>query len=351
MEIQIGDRIIGPSRPVFVIAEAGVNHNGDLDLAKQLIREAKKAGADCVKFQTFKAERLVRDGAPKANYQLKSTKPSESQFEMLKKLELDEPSHQALLELCKAEDIVFLSTPYNHEDVDLLVALGAPALKLASMSCNEPHFLSYAAKHGIPVLLSTGMASLAEVDTAVTSIRESGLRDLALLQCTTNYPAKIEDANLLVIRTLSQTFGLPVGYSDHTETNTACIAAVALNARIIEKHLTVDKTLPGPDHACSCDPVEFAQLTVEIRNAEKALGSPQKSPSEAELLNSKSMRRSLVARRSVPRGSRITESDLGLKRPADGLSPSLAKFVVGHRSVRDIPEGEPFSLSDICDAD
>lgn len=351
MAIQIDNRFIGPGEPVFVVAEIGVNHNGNLDLAKHMVKEAKKAGADCAKFQTFKAERLVRPDAPKANYQLKTTNPSQSQFEMLKQLEIDEASHRELITLCRREGITFLSTPYNHEDVDLLVEVGSPALKLASMSCNEPHFLAYAAKAGLPLVLSSGMASLAEIDLAVSSIRGSGLEDFALLQCTTNYPSPIDDANLRVITTLRQAFGVPVGYSDHTQSNTTCIAAVALGASVIEKHFTTDKSLVGPDQSSSCDPSEFAELVRQIRDTERALGSPHKSPSEMEILNSKSMRRSLVARNDLRRGARISDADIGLMRPADGLSPQLALQIVGLRVTRDIAEGEALSLGDFSETD
>jgi N,N'-diacetyllegionaminate synthase len=327
-----------PNR-VYVIAEAGVNHNGSLDLARKLVLAAKQAGADAVKFQTFKAERVAQSDAPKADYQLRNTDRAESQIEMLRKLELPDAAHTELIALCRKTEIEFLSTPYNEEDIDFLAALGVNALKLASIHCVEPHLLRYAARSGRHLLVSTGMATLAEVDEAVKAIRSTGHEDFTLLQCTTNYPSRVADANLRTIPLLRERYQCAVGYSDHTQSDTSCIAAVALGATMIEKHFTLDKTLPGPDHTSAAEPAEFAALVRKIRATEAALGSGIKEPCEAEMENATNMRRSLVARRDIAAGEVITEAALTCRRPANGLSPRVVDEIVGRQAVVAIPAG------------
>jgi len=327
--LEIAGRRVGSGEPCYIIAEVGVNHNGDPELAKRLIVEAKRAGADCVKFQTFKAERLVVKESPKANYQLRTTDPTESQMEMLRKLELGTDDYSELLALCLREKITFLSTPYNVEDVDFLQGLRVEAFKIASAMLVETSFLQYVARKGKPALLSTGMATLAEVDDAVRAFRETGNDQLVLLQCTTDYPASSQDANLRAMQTMQTAFGVPVGYSDHTQSPTACVLAIGLGAKVIEKHFTLDKSLPGPDQSSSADPTEFRQLVTVIREAEAALGNGRKQPTESERANIASMRRSIAARQFIAAGTTITEEMLTFKRPATGIPPRELPQVVG----------------------
>ena len=335
--VKIGNITIGPGSQCFIIAEAGVNHNGDINLAKQLIKKAKECGADCIKFQTFKAEHVASANAPKASYQLKTTDPEESQIKMLKKLELPSESYEELIQFSKEQGIIFLSTPYNLDDVNLLDEMGVQAFKLASMHTVEPNIIKHVAKKGKPLILSTGMATLGEVDEAVKLFRETGNEQLVLLQCTTNYPSRQEDANLLSMRTMRDAFDVLVGYSDHTQDDTACVVSVALGATVIEKHFTLDKNLLGPDQSTSYEPEEFSRLIEVIRNAEKVLGSARKEPCEIEKINAVGMRRSLVAKNNIPAGTEITENMITCKRPATGLSPKYVDNVVGKKARKDIP--------------
>lgn len=325
---------------IHIIAEAGVNHNGNLTLAKKLVDAAKKAGADCVKFQTFSADEIVTASAPKAQYQLKLTNKNESQLQMLKKLELDFDAHQELISYCRKVDIGFLSTPYSLADIDILERLGVGSYKIASGQLVEPAFLRAVAGTGKLIYLSTGMATLAEVDDAVRTIRAAGNDQLVLLQCTTNYPSRHQDANLLAIPTMAASFETIMGYSDHTQSDTACLVAIGLGARVIEKHLTLDRNLPGPDHAASATPEEFSHLCMAIREAELTLGSGKKEPCEAEILNACSMRRSLVAARRIKAGEIIQEYMLTCKRPGTGIRPNLLPEVVGCAATREIQQDE-----------
>jgi N-acetylneuraminate synthase/N,N'-diacetyllegionaminate synthase len=348
--LRIGSRFVGDGHPCFVIAEAGVNHNGDVGRALDLVRAAKDAGADCVKFQTFKADRIATAHAPKARYQLGTTDPGESQRAMLQALELPEGAYREILALCNQLGIVFLSTCYSPEDADFLDELGVPAFKFASLSVVEPTFLAHVARKGKPIILSTGMATMEEVEAAVNAIRHEGLEDIVLLQCTTDYPARPADANLRAMLTLRQKTDALTGYSDHTQTPAACAAAVAMGACVIEKHFTLDTTLPGPDHASSFDPSAFAQLMALIRETELLLGSPEKKPSPAEVENARGMRRSLVARRDIKKGSSLTQSMVALKRPASGLSPALLPGLLGKVLTRDIAEDELFGADHFSSA-
>jgi len=327
---------IGSGYPAFIIAEVGVNHNGDLDMAKQLIREAARCGADCVKFQTFKAERVVTKNAPKAYYQLKTTNPVESQEAMLKGLEMSMDAYKEIIQCCHDENVLFISTPYNVEDVDFLDHLGVSAFKLASIHAVEPWFARYTASKGKPVLLSTGMATLGEVDETVRAMRETGNNDLILLQCTTNYPSRLEDANLLAMQTMARSFNLIVGYSDHTPDDIACIVSIALGAKVIEKHFTLDKALPGPDQSTSADSKEFKRLVKNIRAAEMTLGLELKQPCDIEIKNAHGMRRSIVAKNDIPSGSILTENMLTFKRPADGIPPRFFAEVLGKQTLVDM---------------
>jgi N-acetylneuraminate synthase/N,N'-diacetyllegionaminate synthase len=342
-DIAIDGRPVGHGHPVFVIAEAGVNHNGDPALAHRLVEAAHAAGADCVKFQTFKAERVAVGDAPKADYQLKTTDPGESQIAMLRKLELPDEALPALFAACRARRIAFMSTPYNVEDADLLDRLGSPAFKLASIHVAEPLFLRQVARFGRPMIVSTGMATLAEVDTGVRAIREGGNDRIVVMQCTTNYPSRAADANLRAMATMRTALDVAVGYSDHTRTDTAVIAAVALGACVIERHFTLDPAMAGPDHSSSLDPKAFARMVASIREAEAALGSGRKEPCDAERANTAGMRRSIVARRAIAAGQVVAEADLTFKRPATGLAPAFADAVIGRVARLPIAEGAPIT--------
>jgi N-acetylneuraminate synthase/N,N'-diacetyllegionaminate synthase len=335
--IQIGSRSIGATDPVYIIAEAGVNHNGDITLAKKLIEEAKGAGADCVKFQTFKAEEIVTSKAPKADYQLGSTDPKESQFSMLKKLELPKESFQELMRHCQKVGIQFLSTPYSFNDIDLLDKLGVPAFKVASGQLTEIPFLQYMAKKGKPIILSTGMATLAEIRESIDALQKDGHTDIILLQCTTNYPSKKEDTHLKVITTFQNEFGIPVGYSDHTVGPVAILGAVTLGACVIEKHFTLDKNLPGPDHASSIEPAELKDMVELIRDMSLSLGTGEKTPTPVEIKNAQGMKRSLTSTQLIPKGTQIEAQMITFKRPATGIPPKDLNKVLGKITRCDIP--------------
>ncbi len=324
--------MIGSGHPVFVIAEAGVNHNGKKDLALALVEAAHKAGADCVKFQTFSAGSVAIGQAEKAPYQRATTRSAGSQIDMIKTLELPRDAYPEIQAACDALGLVFLSTPCNPEDVDFLEALGVIAYKVASFQIVELDFLAHVARKAKPIFLATGMATLAEVDRAVQTIRDAGNNQLVLLQCTTNYPSRVEDANLGVLQVLRESFKVHVGYSDHTETPACCVAAAALGAVVLEKHLTLDKSLSGPDHQASADPAEFRRLVDLVRQAEAALGTGLKQPTAAELVNLPYMRRSIVAQTTIPAGAILTAEMLACKRPGTGISPARLDEVIGTRA-------------------
>lgn len=343
--IKIEKAIINAERPCFIIAEAGVNHNGDLEMALELVRKAKEIGVDCVKFQTFKAESVITKKAPKAKYQLEVTDPAESQFEMLKKLELSSDDYIKILEECNKQNITFLSTPYNEEDADFLNKLGVSAFKIASGQIVELAFLEHVAKFGKPIILSSGMATLSEVFEAVMTIRAAGNEQIAILQCTTNYPSQNEDANIRAMISMGESLDLLYGYSDHIEENYACYAAVALGAKIIEKHFTLDRNLPGPDHKASLNVMEFRNLIEGIRKTEIALGSPIKTPSSQELKNMDGMRRSIVLNKPIKKGQIITEENMVFKRPATGMAPKRKKELIGKKASMDIDQDIPLKES------
>ncbi len=316
-------------KPVYIIAEAGVNHNGSVEMALRLVDKAKEAGADCVKFQTFRAERIVTPASPKANYQLEVTDRGESQFDMLKKLELGREDFARIKTYCEQVGIHFMSTPYNPEDAELLNGLNVDAFKIASGQVVELPFLKQVAGYGKRMIVSTGMADMEEVREAVEAIRSTGNQDLVILQCNTDYPSRIEDVNIRAMVTMRDALNVRVGYSDHVPHNMACFAAVALGAEMIEKHFTLDNTLPGPDHSSSLEPAAFAELVRGIREVERSLGDGIKRPSEREQANTYGMRRSLVAARDLSAGAVLTVDDLGFKRPANGLSPKHLDQVIG----------------------
>ena len=322
----------------FIIAEAGVNHNGDIKLAKKLIAAAKDAGADAVKFQTFKAENVVIKNAEKAEYQ--KTVKEESQYEMLKKLELTEEDFEELADYAKKRGILFLSSPFDKESVDLLYELDIPAFKVGSGEITNFPLLRYIAKKRKPIILSTGMAILGEVEEALNVIRSEGVEDIILLHCVSNYPARIEDVNLRAIETLKQAFKLPVGFSDHTLGITALIAAVALGACVIEKHFTLDRNLPGPDHKASLEPNELKEMVQAIRDVEKALGDGVKRPTKDEEEIKRAARRSIVAKVDIPKGTIIAEDMLDVKRPGTGIEPKYIDMIVGKKAKENIRKDE-----------
>ena len=318
---------------VFVIAEAGVNHNGSLDLALQLVDAAKASGADAVKFQTFRADLLATRSAHKAAYQERTTANSESQFQMLQRLELDEAAHRCLIEHCREVGIQFLSSPFDAQSADLLDAMDLPLYKIPSGEITNLPFLEHLAGKGRPLILSTGMSTLGEVEEAVELLKTAGATELTLLHCVTEYPAPYADVNLRAMLTLKMAFGLPVGYSDHTPGIEIAIAAVALGAEVIEKHFTLDRSLPGPDHAASLEPGELQQMVTAIRHVEAALGNGIKAPAACELPNISVARKSLVALRPLPAGHRLTAGDLDIKRPGNGLAPKMIPALIG-RTLR-----------------
>ncbi len=332
---------------VFIIAEAGVNHNGQLDLAFQLVDKAVEIGADCVKFQTFKTENIVTKTSPKANYQMLVTDKSESQFDMLKKLELQKEDFKKIKAYCTQKGIQFLSTPYNPEDADLLNDLGVEAFKIASGQLVELPFLKHVARFGKQMIISTGMANLSEVFAAVQAIRSVGNNDIIVLQCNTDYPSKIEDTNIKAMLTIRDAIGVRVGYSDHVPNNYACYAAVALGAEVIEKHFTLDKKMEGPDHSCSLEPAEFKELIEGVRNVEKCLGTGIKTPSQSEINNTYGMRRSLVARMDLQSGTVLEEKHFGFKRPANGLSPNYLETLIGKKLKKDMSQDDAITFDSI----
>jgi N-acetylneuraminate synthase len=314
---------------VFIIAEAGVNHNGSVDLALKLIDSAKASGADAVKFQTFRADQLATRSAHKAAYQERTTTTTESQFEMLQRLELDVDDHRRLIDYCRKVGIQFLSSPFDEQSADLLAEMDLPLYKIPSGEITNLQFLDHVARKGRPIILSTGMSTLGEIEEAVTVLRTAGNNRLTLLHCVTEYPAPYAEVNLRAMHTLRVAFGLPVGYSDHTPGYEISIAAVALGAEVIEKHFTVDRSLPGPDHAASLEPDELEQMVTAIRHVEVALGDGIKRPAQCELPNISVARKSVVASRSLIAGQRLTAEDLDIKRPGNGIAPRLKPMLIG----------------------
>ena len=325
---------------VFVIAEAGVNHNGSLDLARQLVVAAKDAGADAVKFQTFRAEALVVRGAGKAAYQYRTTDAAESQFDMLKRLELDARAHTDLITHSRNVGIAFLSSPFDEASADLLRALGVERFKLGSGELTNLPLLAHVAAMGKPIIMSTGMATLDEVETALRTFRKHGATDISLLHCVTEYPCPAEQVNLRAMLTLRAAFDVPVGYSDHTEGIEISIAAVAMGARIIEKHFTLDRRMKGPDHMASLEPEEFGRMVRAIRQVSRALGDGIKRPAPCEIPNIPVARKSVVAARAIPAGKVVTREDLTIKRPGHGVAPGEMDKVIGRRAASDLVPDE-----------
>ncbi|EAI2901296.1 N-acetylneuraminate synthase [Campylobacter upsaliensis] len=327
-------------KKVLIIAEAGVNHNGDINLAKKLIEQAAKAGADMVKFQTFKANSCVSVSAKKAKYQLETTAKEESQLEMIQKLELSYESHFELMKHCKKHGIAFLSTPFDLESVEFLRGLDLPYFKIPSGEITNLPYLKAVAKCKKKVLLSTGMANLGEIEAALTILRKNGTRNITLLHCNTEYPTPFEDVNLNALKTLKEAFKLEVGYSDHTEGIVASLGAVALGAVVIEKHFTLDKTMEGPDHRASLEFEELRALCKGIRELEKALGSGIKKASKSEAKNKIIARKSLVAKREIQKGEKFSIENLTTKRPGSGISAMRYEEYLGKRALKTYKKDE-----------
>ncbi|MDP1808990.1 MAG: N-acetylneuraminate synthase [Actinomycetota bacterium] len=331
---------------VFIIAEAGVNHNGDFDLAKSLVRAAAGAGADAVKFQSFKAERLVTRAAPKADYQ-KISDGARSQYDMLKALELSDEAVSALKDEAKRFGLIFMSTPFDEIAATWLDRLGVQVFKIGSGDLTNLPLLALVAGFNKPMIISTGMAAEGEIDEALAAVRSAGNPDIILLHCVSAYPADPKDANLRAIQTMKDRFNLPVGFSDHTPGIAVSIAAAALGACVIEKHLTVDKDLPGPDHRASLDPDEFKALVEGLRIVTAALGSGKKEPTPAERKIAQTVRKSVVAQAAIPKGALITAEMVTLKRPAGGIPPKDISKVIGAVAARDIGDDEVITWDDI----
>ncbi len=331
---------------VIIIAEAGVNHNGDMILAKQLISQAAESGADFVKFQTFITDKGVAKYAPKAEYQKNNTAIGETQYEMIRKLELSKENHDVLIEQCRKCGIGFFSTSFDPDSVDLLIELGLNFLKVSSGEITNLPLLRHVGRYGKPVILSTGMATLGEIEAALEVLEQAGTpRDrITVLHCNTEYPTPMADVNLRAMLTIRDAFSVAVGYSDHTSGIEVAIAAVALGATVIEKHFTLDRNLPGPDHKASLEPDELKAMVAAIRNIEQALGDGIKRPSASEAKNIPIARKSLVAACAIRAGECFNETNLAVKRPGTGLSPMRWDEVLGRKAVRDFAEDELIDL-------
>lgn len=331
---------------VLIIAEAGVNHNGDIDIAKKLVDVAAESGADIVKFQTFKSENCVSKNAQKAEYQLQTTNKQESQLDMIKKLELDLETHNILISYCKQKNIEFLSTPFDMESVDLLHNLGLKIFKIPSGEITNLPYLRKIGKYNKQVILSTGMANLGEIESAIAVLVDSGTKreNITLLQCNTEYPTPFADVNLKAIKSLKKAFRLPVGYSDHTPGIAIPLAAVGMGAKVIEKHFTLDKNMEGPDHKASLEPCELKAMVQGIREIELALGDGIKQTSASEAKNKPIARKSIVANCAIKKGEILSESNLYTKRPAGGISPMEWDKVIGTKAVRDFEPDEMIEL-------
>lgn len=337
--LRIRGRTVGPGKPVFVIAEVGVNHNGSLVTAKKLIDAAKTAGADAVKFQMCDPDEMVTKTAPKAEYQ-KKNKAQESQYDMLRRYFFDVEEHKLLKTYAKKKGIIFFSTAFSLKDARKLAKLDMPVWKVGSSDTNNYPQLRIMAATGKPIILSTGMSDLAEVAATVKMLRKAKSGPLVVLHCTTAYPTEDVDVNLRAMLTLEKKLQLPVGYSDHTPGIDVAIAAVALGACVIEKHITLSNTLPGPDHFASLEPKAFAALVCAIRRVEKIMGTGIKTPTPSERVIAKIARKSIVAARPIPKGKKITTDDLAYKRPGTGIPPSQTDAVLGTRASRDYASDE-----------
>ena len=325
---------------VFIIAEAGVNHNGSIDLAKKLVDVASEAGADAVKFQTFKAKNLATKNAIKAKYQVVNTGKKDSQYDMLKKLELSKEMHEELIEYCNSKNLTFLSSPFDHDCIDLLDSLGLKIFKIPSGEITNLPYLQHVGKLNKKIILSTGMSTIEEIEKALHILIQSGTKkdNITVLHANSEYPTPMEDVNLRAMLTIGNKFDISFGYSDHTIGIEISIAAVAIGARCIEKHITLDRGMEGPDHKSSIEPDELSHMVSAIRNIEKALGSDIKQPSKSELLNIKIVRKSIVAKIPIKKGDLLSEKNLTVKRPGNGISPMKWDEIIGTKAIKDYKE-------------
>ncbi len=328
----------------LIIAEAGINHNGNMDIAKKMIQVAKDSGADIVKFQTGKTSYVMSKFAAKAEYQKNNTGAEGSQLDMCLDLTLPYPAFSELADECKRVGITFLSTPFTVDSVEYLNNIEMPFWKIPSGEITHLPYLIAIAKTHKPVVMSTGMCTMEEIEEAVNVLRENGTEELSLLHCNTEYPTPFEDVNLRAMETMRRKFNVEVGYSDHTRGIEVPIAAVAMGAAIIEKHFTLDRSMPGPDQAASLEPDEFKAMTDAIRNIEKAFGDGIKKPSPSEARNIEIARKSIVALRDIKKGELLTDENIMAKRPANGISPMRWFEVVGTKAIRDFGEDEPIEI-------
>jgi N,N'-diacetyllegionaminate synthase len=337
--VRVGKFTVGSGR-CFVIAEAGVNHNGDLDLAHRLVDVAADAGADAVKFQAFTPEKLVSATAPKAQYQIATTGPAESQLEMLRQLVLPESAYVELAQHARDLDIEFLCTPFDAENADFLDSLNVPAFKIPSGEVTNHPLLAHVSAKGKPILLSTGMSTLSEVSEAVDAIRRAGPAPIALFHCVSEYPAAAGECNLRAMETMREALQVPVGWSDHTEGISISVAAVAAGAEMLEKHFTLDRNMAGPDHAASLEPAELAEMIRTLRIVESALGAGVKDPAPSETANRTLVRRSLHAARNLEKGTVLSPTDVIALRPGNGFPPSALSRILGRRLLVPLSAGE-----------
>jgi len=346
-KLRLGERWIGSGQPSFIIAEAGVNHNGSVARAFELVDAAAGAGADAVKFQTFRSDRLVAAAAPKAEYQKSGSGADESQLAMLRGLELSPDDHRRIRERCDQRGIIYLSSPFDEASLELLCDMGVAAIKLGSGELTNHPFLARVARTGRPVLLSTGMSSLRETENAVDVLRKSGAQSIALFHCVSSYPTNPSECNLAAIDTMRLAFGVPVGWSDHTLGIHIAVAAVARGASLIEKHLTTDRTLPGPDHAASIEPGEFGELVRSIRDVESAIGDGVKARRPSEQNTAEVARRSVHAARDLAEGHTLAREDVVLLRPGTGIPADRLDEVLGKRARRPIVKGAMLTPEDL----
>ncbi|SMC39421.1 N-acetylneuraminate synthase [Sporomusa malonica] len=325
---------------VYIIAEAGVNHNGNLELAKKMVYKAKEAGADCIKFQTFVSKNVVSKNANKADYQKQQTKADESQLAMLQKLELTFNDFVKLNNYCKDQGIQFLSTPFDFDSIDFLASLDMGIWKIPSGEITNLPYLVKIAKMHKPIIMSTGMSTISEIEDAMSILRENGSGEITLLHCTTEYPTPYTDVNLKAMDTLKEKFNVPIGYSDHTKGIEIPVAAAAIGATVIEKHFTLDRNMEGPDHKASLEPCELKAMVNAIRNTELAIGIAEKKVTESEKKNIAIARKSIVASRDIKRGEVFTPDNLTVKRPGNGISPMRWFEVLGKTAKCDFEEDE-----------
>jgi len=345
--MKIGDWHLS-SGTTFIIAEAGVNHNGDLELARLLVDVAVRAGANAVKFQTFKADKLVSVNAPKAEYQRQTSDATESQYDMLRRLELSLEAHKYLFAYCTRKNILFMSTPFDEDSANVLDELGVTAFKIPSGEITNLPLLTHIARKDKPMIVSTGMSTLGEVETAVNTVESAGNANIVLLHCVSNYPADPADVNLRAMHTMATAFDVPIGYSDHTQGIEVSLAAVALGACVIEKHFTLDRGLPGPDHAASLEPAELAEMVRCIRIVELSLGNGRKKPATSEADTTAVIRKSLVAECDLTTGTILRDAMIGIKRPGTGLPPAMRSLLIGKTLTRDVARGTLLTLEMIA---